>query len=201
MEYLKSVMRDYKKNQVVLLGLFVCNVLFFMTNYVFFRNTIDVPADMIFTVFYMIFVPGIVTLITLVKDDFKQVSNKIEFGIRIIVHMVIPLLIIGAFIFVYDVIRSSDSYYWETLLKMIFISVPILFLGSFIGLESYLGFDKVLIKILGLLGLYASYYVLSLLLFDFEHRYILNLITIFYLYGLPLLIVVFYYPRKIVKNR
>lgn len=81
MELLKRYVDSNKKNLLIYIG--VC-LFFYVVNYAFYRENVDAPVDLIFTVIYIFVAPGLMIFFTLFFSNMLLNNNK---GFKIFIHL------------------------------------------------------------------------------------------------------------------
>jgi hypothetical protein len=100
-------------------------VLFFIVNFLFFRNQLDAPVDLIFTVFYIFVAPATILLYIFLKDELSMINNRY---IYFFINILIPFLITLVLTMIYWVIEMQNSANLSQILMINTFSLPLMFL-------------------------------------------------------------------------
>ena len=180
-----------KKNMFYIIFYVILTLLFYTLNFLFFRNNIDAPVDLIFALIFNIFVPGIFFFVLLYKNIepyYSKESIITTWSSILILSISIPLL----FSFIYILLNQQYQYIHYLLLH--YISLPIIFLATITTFEIKNQFENLIAKIIFILLYIISYYFLNLIL-----RYntsSLNLyINVIYLFIIPFIIILLGFKR------
>lgn len=120
MDLLEKYLESNKKNLLIYIG--VC-LLFYVVNYLFFRNNIDAPADLIFTVLYISVAPAVIVLFTFLKGEISFSNNRFVY---VCITLLIPFLISVVFAMIYWVIEMQDSARIIEIIGIQLVSLPLM---------------------------------------------------------------------------
>ncbi len=194
---IKNIYKEYSLQNRKIIGIYsIVTVLFYGFIYLFLRHTIDVPLDLVFSIAYVVFVPGIILTVTMYRS-FPIFRNKREYYYTIMIHSIIPLIISIVTSALYSLIRLNQGYFIQIAWLHI-LAVPIILVGCILLFEYRNDFQYMWLKILLIVLLVISYFVLHIIFYNYEFRYLINVIDIVYFYGIPLLLVGVWYPSDIV---
>jgi len=128
MDVLLNYLETNRKRLLVYTGFYV---LFFVVNYLFFRDNIDAPVDLIFTMVFVAFAPSIIVGINLLRSVVLLEGNKIvTFGI----HLIAPFIISFVFTMIYWVVEMQDSATLFEIMIVHFASLPMMFFAVIVVL-------------------------------------------------------------------
>ena len=126
MDLLKSYLVSNKRSLLTYIG--IC--LFFNTlNFIFFRDNIDAPVDLIFTVVYISIAPSPVAFLILLNSDILTANNRTPL---MLINLLVPFLISFVFAMIYWIIEMQE---YATLAEISLIngfSFPLVFLSTIV---------------------------------------------------------------------
>ena len=198
MNSFSNLIKDYyMQNKHIILVYLTITIVFYVLNFIFFSDSIDLPPDIIFIALYIIVSPGLVSILTVSRGKVLLLNSNSDFYTNIIVHSVIVILFNFVCLNVYEIFRVSQGY-WESSYKVFLFSIPVIVYSMIVAFEFKLRFENILKKLVIVLLLLISWYIVDILFNDLDTLHIYRTITYLYLYILPILAIMFWYRRKLV---
>lgn len=192
---MKELCKNYWEENKIVLGIYaIVTLIFYVINFIFFRNHMDAPVDAIFAFIYIIFTPGIVVLATMYRS-YHIFDNNVRYFQIIIVHLLGPIIISAIFILLYGLFHNYFNE-WMMLQAAHGGSVPVGLLGVMLGFEFKYVFRGVWIRLGILVGVIVSYFILLVSFDSMEYLYVINIIHIIYIFVLPIVVVSTWYRHK-----
>ena len=192
---LKRVVSEYlienkKVTQFYIIGISI----FYLLNFLFFRKSVDAPVDVIFSVIFIMFIPGLISFITILRSELVLSSNK-DYLKVIMIHCLIPILISVVFALTYELFRiyHMPMIQWILLHALAF---PVMFIGITLGFEIKSGFENLLRKIIIVFVILLTYYILTMSFSTYELRHYSFVVNISFIYILPIYLLLFPYRKK-----
>jgi hypothetical protein len=197
-----DTIKEYIKNHQKVLGIYsFVIVLFYIFNFVFFRKTVDVPADLIFSILFIIFVPGIVTLVTLLRENLDYIYTSKTYFRNILVPIIVPIIISMVFALIYQIIRINLEL-WQPVIWLHGIGISISMIGVMIALEFKIKAEHLMVRVLILLGIIISYFIINIFIENIttanQDMTIYYLFNAVYFYVVPVILLTTYYRKKMV---
>ena len=188
MNNLKMFLSDNKAITILyILGTF----LFYTLIFIFYRNSIDAPVDLILIMFYNIFIPGIFFFALFYRYFDKTLYNENiikSWLISIVFSLLIPVIFSLTYLLL---IQYFQSFHY---LLLHFISLPMIFLSTIITLEIKTQFEHIIFKIGGVLIYLVTYYILNILI-KYDMSNISLYINILYFFIAPIIIIIILYKK------
>lgn len=193
-----NLIKDYyMQNKYIVLVYLTITVVFYVSNFFFFSDSIDLPPDIIFIALYIIVSPGLVSILTVSRSKVLLLNSNSNFYTNIIIHSLIVIVFNFVCLNVYEIFRISQGY-WESSYKVVLFSIPVIVYSMIVAFEFKLRFENILKKLGIVLILLISWYIVDIFFNDLETLHIYRTITYLYLFILPILAIVFWYRKKLV---
>lgn len=193
-----SLIRDYYvQNKFIILVYTVITLIFYFANYIFFSQSIDLPPDIIFIALYIVISPGLIIILTVSRGKVLLLNSNSRFYSHIIIHSMIVIIFNLIALRIYEVFRVSTGY-WESIYIIFLFAIPFILYSVIIAFEYKLRFENIIGKIGFIVLLLFSWYVVDILFNDLSTLYVYRTITYLYLFVFPILIILFWYRKKLV---
>jgi hypothetical protein len=106
-------------------------LIFYISNFYFYRNSIDAPVDLIFTIVYIFVASGTFVLYSLIKNDIFTKNNKVAL---VFTYLFVPFALSIVFAITYWIIAMQDSATLGQFMLVNIASFPLMFLAVIIVL-------------------------------------------------------------------
>ncbi|MFK5884106.1 MAG: hypothetical protein QM489_07210 [Candidatus Izemoplasma sp.] len=197
---MKILIKDYvHQNKIILIGYILVTTIFYMLNYIFFSNSIDLPPDILFIIGYIIISPGVIVIITMYRSKVLLVDSSKSYYYNIVIHSLVVLFINFVALAIYEVFRTNQGYWENNMWIIIAISTPIIFIGMIIAFEYKLRFKNLRNKLIVLFTAMLSWYLLDMFLNESSTRYLMHSINFIYFIIIPVYLLLFWYRKRIVN--
>lgn len=194
-EILKSYFTDAKRGVIVFT---ILTLLFYISNGIFFSNSPDVPIDEVFMFIYIIFIPGLMVLYTMIRTHTQMYHNK-EYILTIMSHLIIPVIFSMICAVTYSLIMGNSAHVFN-IIMVHFGSLPIGFMALLVALEVKLVMRGIWIRLGIFIFLVIILYGLNITFNDFKHYTTMLFVNSIFIFLIPSITLLTYYRIKTISN-
>lgn len=194
-EILTRYFTDAKKGVIVFT---VLTLLFYVSNGLFFSDSPDVPIDEVFMFIYIIFIPGLMVLYTLIRTHTQMYNNRL-YILTIGIHLILPVLFSMVCAVTYSFIMGNEAHIYN-IIMVHFGSLPIGFLALLVALEVKLVMRGLWIRAGIFIFLIIILYGLNITFNDFKHYTTMLFVNSVFMFIIPFITLLTYYRIKTTTN-
>lgn len=135
-EFKNNLYLHYLVNKNTYFGFILISLSFYIMSFILFRNSYDLPLDVLLVPVYVMFAPGILSYILFRRVPLQTyiILGKRDFW-PLIIAILFPVLLSILFAFTYGLIRNNYGSYWEVWPFYYFFSFPLVFILLLIYLQ------------------------------------------------------------------